>query len=735
MRGLSGGVRLRGAALLLALACLGPVGAEAAGVKFFRMQTREAYLAGTLDGISVDPLGTLALADRAARVADLEEPFLFAAAEHPDGWVVGTGNSGKVLLIDREGESRTLFEAPEPEVFAVWADPGGTTYAGTSPNGKVYRLTADGSEVFFDPQQTYIWALAPAADGSLLVATGTEGKLFAVDSAGSGRVLYDSEDTHLRALEPAANGDLLVGTAGRGLILRVRPDGSARMVHDAAEPEVVAFARVASGGAYAALLASEASHVDLKRSQEASERRNGDDEEENGEEGGSVRVTVAPATGGDSELVGSRPPGFTGPRAQILHLSEDGRVETVWRFDKETVYDLRWSRGRLWVATGQEGKIYSLRDRKMVLEQDVGERQAVALMADSPGPAFATTNAAAIYRISGESQRGGTFTSPALDAGQVSRFGALRWRGELPRGTTLAFSLRSGLSAEPDPTWSSWGEPRRGREVRLAEVPAGRYLQWRAEFTAADGRSPSLSQVEISYRQINLPPRVEELKVLGPGQILVPASFNPSNQVFEPAHPNKDGIFTTLEPARPKDSRRKMLWKKGFRTLQWKADDPNGDELAYSLSFRPLAGDSWLPMAQDLDETTYSFDATALPDGTYRFRLEVADRNERDLDEALVAREISEPVVIDHHPPRLGPVRSEDGSVTVTVTDALNPLRTAEVSVDAGDWREVSPGDGILDGLAETFTLEASADAALVLLRVSDAAFNTVTFDLSREQP
>ena len=274
--------------VLVAVSLLAPVTALAAGVKFLRMQSRKDFMAGTLAGVSVDSLGTLELADRAARVADLEEPFLFSAAAHPLGWVVGTGNSGRVLLIDREGATTTLFEAPEPEVFAVWADDDGTVYAGTSPNGKVYRLHEGLSEVFFDPGQTYIWDLVRNAAGSLLVATGTEGKLFGVDSQGHGEVLYDTEDTHVRTLEPLAGGEVLVGTAGRGLILEVGPDGAARTLHDAVEPEVVAFARNPDGSWYAAVLASEASLVDLARGREAAEKEDREAETKAGGEGDSA---------------------------------------------------------------------------------------------------------------------------------------------------------------------------------------------------------------------------------------------------------------------------------------------------------------------------------------------------------------------------------------------------------------------------------------------------------------
>src|SRR3954454_25391228 len=126
------------AGLLLATA----LPARGTQVKIFQARNQAAFLAGTLDGISVDALGRMQLAPRVDRVASVSEPFLLSAAVHPDGWVVGTGNAGKVLKVDSRGGVTELFAAPEPEVFAVWADPDGTVYAGTSPKGKVYRIPA-----------------------------------------------------------------------------------------------------------------------------------------------------------------------------------------------------------------------------------------------------------------------------------------------------------------------------------------------------------------------------------------------------------------------------------------------------------------------------------------------------------------------------------------------------------------------------------------------------------------
>lgn len=720
---------------ILALGIIGWPRVSAAQVQIFSMQSRAAFLAGTLDGIGVDSLGTLRLADQVERLTEVNEPFLLTAAVHPAGWVVGTGNGGRVLLIDRDGGVTVLFAAPEPEIFAVWAAEDGTVFAGSSPNGKVYRIAEGEAKVLFDPGQTYIWDLERGANGSLLVATGTDGKLFQVEADGQSQLVLDSEDTHLRSLKALPNGQVLVGTAGEGLILRLDPDGSVRTLFDASQPEVVSFAADPAGACYAAVLASEASLVSLGRTTRESSTEDEEEAEEGDDDGEvTVQITVSGQLGDGPEMVGSRPSGFAGPRSEILKISPQGLVETLTRFEEETVYSVVWHRGRLWVGTGLEGKVFSLSDGKAVLEKDVDERQVVALLEDEPGPAFATTNAAAFYRISGRTERRGVYTSPTLDAKQFATFGNLRWQGKLPTAAGIRFSFRSGMSSDPDRTWSAWTPWQSGAEVSLDELPPGRYVQWRAELQADDGQSPSISEVLISYKQANLPPRIESLTVMDPGQVLVPTNFNPAQQIYEPVHPDRQGIFTVLEAQPPNDNRRlKTLWKKGYRTLRWKAEDPNGDDLFGELGFRRSAGDGdWLSMAEDLKESHYSFDGTALPDGRYRFRLVVRDRLRASEPEVQLATEISEPVLVDNSVPELLEVQRTANGFEVVVRDRWSPLRRAEFSLDADEWLPARAVDGLLDGQHERLLIESPDSTKLVLLRLMDAAFNVVTFDLSQ---
>lgn len=737
---------LAAGALLMAAAVLPARGTQ---VKIFQARNQAAFLAGTLDGVSVDALGRMQLAPKVDRVASVAEPFLLSAAVHPDGWVVGTGNAGKVLKIDRKGSVSELFTAPEPEVFAVWADPDGTVYAGTSPKGKVYRIPPGKgakASVFFDPGETYIWALTRAADGSLLVGTGTQGKLFRVDAKGKGSVLYDSDDTHIRSLAPLPGGDVLAGTAGEGLILRISPDGRARTLYDADEPEVVSLAAAPDGTCYAAVIASEASLVDQAKDQ-AVPAAPANPPGRGAAKGGSqpqVSVSVeqveAPTVAAGRGKRGTA----QAPRSEILSISPSGVVESLWSFTDDTVYSLLLQDGRLWVATGLEGKLYRWADQQMLLEKDVDERQIVAVLPGDPGPVFATTNAAALFRVTRGTEATGTYTSAALDAEQVARFGTFSWQGEVPPGGAVRFSFRSGVSAEPDRTWSAWTEPREGKEIPLTGLPRGRFVQWRAELRAGDHSSPRIYETELSYRQENLSPKITSLQVMEPGQILVPANFNPTNQTFEPAHPNKEGIFNRIGQPGDDDSgggRSKTLWKLGYQTLRWAATDPNGDDLVYDLSFRPASADGgkegdWLQVEKDLKDDHFSFDAMSLPDGVYRFRLRASDLPSNDPDTALVAERVSDPVVIDHTPPELVKVEKDhDGKLLrVTVRDALNPLREAVVSTNAQEWKPVRAADGLLDGRTETLLIETAKPGDLLLLRVTDAAHNVITFNLTNQE-
>lgn len=751
----------RRAAWLAVLVGLAARGVAAVEVKSFRAQSAQSFAAGTLAGVSLDALGRLRAGARIERLAAPDEPFVFAAALVPATasagarWILGTGNAGKVLEVTVSGSVRTLFATPEPEIFAVWVDPDGTIYAGSSPNGKVYRYRDGKSEPFFDPKATYIWALTRSA-GELLVATGTEGKLYAVAKDGTGRLFYDAEDTHARALTRLPSGEVLLGTAGEGLIVAIDTRGKARTLYDASPSEIVAFAVAPDGVIYAGGIESEAGFTEQPSAGRTDTAASGTASGGSGaaEAQGQPQGTVTVALGGEEEAARAAPPG--GLRSEVYRIAPSGLVEIVWTSKTDSVLALAWADRRAWLGTGAEGKLWSLVDDTPVLENDFEERQIVAILPDAGGTAlsFVTTNAGGVHRATASGSVAAdqpTYTSAALDAGSIARFGSFRWRGvEAERGRAR-FAFRSGLAREPDRTWtvwSEWTEARSGADLSLAALPPGRYVQWRARFEGAVPASVSIASIELTYRPENGRPRIRRFNALEPGEVLVPANFNPSNQVFEPAHPDRQGFFTPLAPATgSEESRLKTLWKKGYRTLRWDSEDPNQDALEYRIDFRsePAAatasdsrqasvdaeGAAWLPMAEELTEGFYGFDETVLPDGLYRFRLRASDAAANASGEGLEAERLSEPVVVDGTPPRLQGVRRERGRLHLEVSDDWNPLRAADWSADAEEWEAAPAADGLVDGRREELVVAPPAQARLVLVRVIDAAFNVVTFDLS----
>ncbi len=99
-----------------------------------------------------------------------------------------------------------------------------------------------------------------------------------------------------------------------------------------------------------------------------------------------------------------------------------------------------------------------------------------------------------------------------------------------------------------------------------------------------------------------------------------------------------------------------------------------------------------------------------------------------------MAERVSDPVVIDHTPAGLVKTEKDGKLLRVTVRDAESPLREAAVSINAQEWKPVRAADGLLDGRTETLLIETGKPGDLMLLRVTDAAHNVITFNLSQER-
>ena len=90
----------------------------------------------------------------------------------------------------------------------------------------------------------------------------------------------------------------------------------------------------------------------------------------------------------------------------------------------------------------------------------------------------------------------GTFTSRVFDAGQEVGWAALDVDTQAPDATSLALSVRTGDTADPDASWSNWTPV-----VIDADIPgSSRYVQYRASLATTDtALTPVLEEVRIGY--------------------------------------------------------------------------------------------------------------------------------------------------------------------------------------------------------------------------------------------
>ena len=257
----------------------------------------------------------------------------------------------------------------------------------------------------------------------------------------------------------------------------------------------------------------------------------------------------------------------------------------------------------------------------------------------------------------------------------------------------------------------------------MISAPEARFLQWKVRMAADGQKVPVVRRTEAAYRNRNAAPVIESLQVLDPSEVLARSASGGSN-VFEASTPDEKGIFTSLEEAKSEGAPRK-LYRKGYRTLQWKASDPDGDTLVYELEFRPVSGKKWVSLKKELRETFYSFDSTSLPDGEYLFRVTASDAEANPGEGKSVSRE-SSPARIDNTPPVIRQISAAPGVFEFEAVDSASPISEAEYSVDAKKWTRVEPKDGLNDSTRETYAIRLPAEArgGYLLVRVVDSSRN-----------
>ncbi|MEZ6191368.1 MAG: hypothetical protein R3C45_08775 [Phycisphaerales bacterium] len=638
--------------------------------------------------------------------------------------IVATGTDGKVLCI-RPGNDEPvteLLDAKQANVLCLALDAQGRVCVGTDEDGLVLRLEADdegGYQAFalYDAPEPEIGALLIGSDGSVYAGTADAeqarpGRLEEAASEEAGRPDGESAQTEspvdgeeapapedpgdIPGVEPQpepieAADDEAAATAETDTPAETQPADIAQAPADpvAAEPTPEQYDRLR----------------DLIRDRLRSARKSGEMQAGPVMAGGPGRGS---ATSSRSRPVSA--PAVEKQGNAVYRIDSQGFVHEMFR-DSVMILKLVEADGKLLAATGNEGQVFVIdpATNENAVLVDLGSEQVPAMMIAKDGSTvLATANPAELHTLGDSYALKGTYTSPALDAAQISLWGLLSLTADIPEGCSLTVETRSGNVQDPEQAaWSNWSTAQAlmpddklpalaPKEVTVQSPPA-RFLQYRLTLTGTDDQTPVIDRVEAAYVTPNLKPIVTKVTATYPEQ---------------------------AEPDAPPST---------IMNIEWEAADDNQDPLLYKLEYQPAGSDFVLPIAEDLTELTYEWQTQRVPDGRYIVKVTADDRPDNPGDMAMTATRRAAPVLIDNSAPDLTSEKTITGKqvkVSGKATDAWSPIQAIAYALDDKDeFHPILPADLIFDSTSESWEVtisDLSPGPHVLTLRAADTRGNTV---------
>jgi len=680
------------------------------------------FIDGKMEAVAITHRGELTLSPQIKQIAETELGFIWASVADASGNIFVAGAGNKVLRINSNGEVSTIFEADEAQIYVLAIQNDGALYAGSSPNGKVYRLKPNGSDykssVFFEPNEMYIWAIQLNSQGEVFIATGENGKIFKVNRAGKGDLFYKCDDTHVTKLVAEKSGSFIVGTSGKALLLRVNSTGNAFVLYDSDLTEItdihiqgeLVFAAATGNSRLSRLQAGAPQGASKKDSKEAAET-----EEEDLEI--AIQQIVPSGRGGRE-------------KGEIYKLSGNS-VRIYQTLNRERVYCIApYGKNDLLLGTGEEGKVYQMNlVGEMNLISDFDEMQITNII-HSRGQYFLTaSNGGAVYKIATKTAASGEYTTEVYDATVVSKWGSIGWEAARGSGDGIKLQTRSGNTEKPDKTWSNWSNKYLLSAGQPVTSPEARFLQIKATLTAAN-KPPLLDKISFSHLQKNISPEVSQIYIHYPGDYYAEAVSNGFRHSLN-GESGQDSDFQNQGMGR-------KSYKKGFQSISWIVDDPNGDGLSYALSYRAIGDKEWRKLIDKYRSIVYSWDSQMMPDGKYEARLVAKDDLSNPENVSLKAEKISDMFLIDNSAPVVKEIKfqTRNGATVISfdAEDEWSAIAEVEYSINAEDWKKLYPVDGICDTKQETFEItlnETLSAGSSIVIKTQDALQN---YSFSRQK-
>jgi len=691
---------------------------------------------GTLDHAAVSTNGEVRMAPTLRLLHESSEQYVWSVQPMGNAIYAGTGNGGRVLKVDNEGQATVFCKTGELEVHALAKDKDGNLYAGTSPNGKVLKIGPDGkatelfslngAEAASDAGSKFILSLAVGADGTLYAGAGPKARILQMKPGEKMTELCSLPDSSITSLLVAPDGVVYAGTSEEGAVYRIQPNGSSTIVYDTDQSSITGLALDKAGNLYAS----------------------------------------------------------TAPSGSIYKIEPDGAPRLHFTKSKGAIYDLKSDGAGNLYACSANTIMRVEPDGSATLLVDRNKAQFMALAWDDQGRLVAgSANVGSVYRV--EPSTSGSFVSTVHDAKLPARWGRVRYTGVLPPDGSLVVETRSGNTPEPDASWSDWQAPQVNQGSMFVSSPTARFLQYRVLFKAGSGAA-ALRDISFSYLPRNQAPVLVLGAPLG-GEIVqgkqtlkwTAADPDKDTLTYELSYSSDNGrtwksLGETSAPAAPTASAstaaptargtaeqalkryRDELDKDASLTPAQRdegydkakalverylkeQEDSGASKAAPSPTPTAPAAPAATPPAASASKTpgvtrepTFVWDTKQVSDGIYILRIVATDRASNP-SEPLSVTKITEPFIVNNTPPQVFifergiTVGADKTAPVVGFVTGRVALKGAQYRIGTGEWQAIEAEDGIWDSSFEHFRFSATPSGSgeqTMEVKVVDAAGN-----------
>jgi hypothetical protein len=634
----------------------------------------------------------------------LEGDAVWSSLRMSDGTILlGSDAGGAVYKVSGDSVKKVVAIDGAIAVVSLAQTSDGAVWAGTMPGNKPWRIDVASGKASAGPQLKdveTIWSMT-AVGTTLYCGTGPKGKLYAINGKDA-KLAFDTEDKRITSMTVTSDGGVWLGTSERALVFRYDPkSGKARAMADFAGNEVTAIAPYRDGVVAAANDLAETPPPQGKTSGQVEGA-----EKPNAPKGQAAKPPdVGTKPGADKDPTPVTDLGRKGAKkgkGALFRIGADGRLDQLHALTQAYFTSLAVSKdGSVYAGASDKGRIYMVdADGAVATSFDVDERSVSQLWFEKDLLAFATDDAAAMYRATGRASQA-KYVSDVMDAKAVSKFGRMAWA----TSGKVKLETRSGNTAKPGVGWSEWqapagaGKAGGGSESGKVASPPGRYFQFRA---ALEDDQARVRRVAAYYVPQNMATAVQEVTV---------------------------EIATKETLPTLKDSAAKP--RSPVLRLKWKIDNPDNDDTQYTLEARREGEANWRAIATGktpLTAVTWEWNTETYPDGWYKVRVTSSDALANSPDRALTSSFVSTVFAIDNTRPAIEALAINYPHATARATDTLSTIAEMAFSVDDGPWQLGTTADGLFDDQTEDLRLDLpqqlSRGTHTLAVRVADSAGN-----------